>query len=379
MILFGDEDTPSTLFSPKQLTARSWMMMMMMYRVFRFSRGSQTSTQPLLRSMRIACFFAFLTIVLAALISAEEELLCPYDYTIVKRLGVSNNTDELPIQLVRQAGDFVEFQIFNAWSLSTDGVLEHLCVTYNGDPLGSKDECTLEEGLSSTNSSKRITAYCTPKGESMVHLYARDTSFSSSLGSAKIPKCCLETDHNNVNPTLEHMVKISCNVKCSNPGIFVSSPIPEPSIKTLNRSFRENVYGILLNGPFQGAQHPWAWKPPGQACSMADKNNVEPCGIDSRLLDRVLKFESSFFDFEINFDNDITSTLSLASDKGQDMTTFFPAKSNAQACDAPLPNTDLREYPIRMVRSGNYLHHWYVDSFNCDTSTRLEIKVTSDW
>ncbi|KAL3912681.1 MAG: hypothetical protein SGILL_006788, partial [Bacillariaceae sp.] len=307
----------------------------------------------------------------------KAEDVCENDYTLVKRIGVTEvDAGVPPIRLVRQAGSFVQFRTSNAWSHATDGTLEHLYASYHADPMGSR-QCTLEEALPSFKDSETMTAYCTPNNATMVRLYVRDTNFSSTFDTASIPECCHDPDPSTHVPAIEYLVKIECNPTCNSPSTYME-PAPAGYANDV-------VYGKLQNGPFQGASHSWAWRSPNGQCDMASKTNVDACGVDAQQLDRVLKFESSYFDFEIQFDNGMQAIFQLADGTTEGgrvqaaARSFYPAKSNAvEACDSPATNPGTSSFPIRLVRSGNHFHHWYVDDFQCDTSTRMEIKVTPD-
>ena len=106
--------------------------------------------------------------------------------------------------------------------------------------------------------------------------------------------------------------------------------------------------------------------------------------------------------FEFEFDGGMKATMKLNPDTAEarkeeivvdgdgeegryyagDSVSFFPSSGGdgSAACSAP-PEKSWFDYPIRLVKSGRYLHHWYAEKVGCADvdDTRIEIKVTPDW
>ena len=122
--------------------------------------------------------------------------------------------------------------------------------------------------------------------------------------------------------------------------------------------------------------------------------NALPCNVDTQLLNRVLNFDSAYMNVKFEFDRGMKATITLANSDGDDPATqaisFYPSggtndvynANGSNACSAP-PEKSWHDYPIRLVRSGRYLHHWYAERVGCnngaDDDTRIELKVTPDW
>eukprot|EP00536_Pseudo-nitzschia_multiseries_P005882 jgi/Psemu1/13907/gm1.13907_g len=110
-----------------------------------------------------------------------------------------------------------------------------------------------------------------------------------------------------------------------------------------------------------------------------------PCNVNSRMQQRVLNFDSSYMNVKIELDNGMKATIALsdkASSSGTETSvSFYPSGSSAStACVKPVDGT-WNDYPVRLVRSGRYFHHWYMEKVNCngdDNDTRIELKVTPD-
>jgi hypothetical protein len=159
-----------------------------------------------------------------------------------------------------------------------------------------------------------------------------------------------------------------------------------PKVSTLSRDL---VHGSLKNGPHWGSRHGWAW--PGASDGSCDRfENGEipssgyawPCSVSKQLLNRVLNFDSSYLNFQFEFDQGMKATLSLGSgvDDSASAVSFYPSGGSGNACNAP-PEQNWNDYPVRLVKSGRYLHHWYAERVGCNgksDDTRLEIKVTPD-
>jgi hypothetical protein len=194
-----------------------------------------------------------------------------------------------------------------------------------------------------------------------------------------------------MSPGIEYVVVLNCNPTCQSSDEYVAptpSPTPSPTDTPVTGVASNIVYSSLFNGPFYSARHSWAWPSTGKTCNFTSSANSWPCGIDEKLLDRTLKFESSYIDFKIEIDNGLKATLALGDSASQggtvnDTLSFYPSSfntANAVVCASPPSADNYAAYPIRLVRSGSYLHHWYINQIQCDTSSaRMEIKVTNDW
>jgi len=149
---------------------------------------------------------------------------------------------------------------------------------------------------------------------------------------------------------------------------------------------RDMVMGSQLNGPHWGSRHSWAW--PGSnnnGCDWYqyvdnDGSNAyaAPCSVSTQMVsNRVLNFDSSYMNFQFDFDGGMEATISLPT--GESL-TFFPKGVPDTACGPP-PEKSWTDYPVRLVKSGRYYHHWYAEQINCngeDNDSRIDIKVTSD-
>ena len=157
---------------------------------------------------------------------------------------------------------------------------------------------------------------------------------------------------------------------------------------------RDLVMGKQMNGPHWGSRHPWAW--PGinnsgcnRYASVDDTGTgayAWPCYVNSQMKDnRVLGFDSSYLKFRFKFDDGMKAEISLAGDDATaaaSTVTLFPSGVSASnSCSTP-PEGNWNDYPVRLVKSGRYHHHWYAERVNCNggtDDTRIEIKVTPDW
>jgi len=89
--------------------------------------------------------------------------------------------------------------------------------------------------------------------------------------------------------------------------------------------------------------------------------------------------------FNFKFDEGMKATLALSNEvsASSNLTSvsFYPSGVSASAaCTAP-PDGTWSDYPVRLVRSGRYFHHWYAEKVVCngsDDDTRIELKVTPD-
>jgi len=169
---------------------------------------------------------------------------------------------------------------------------------------------------------------------------------------------------------------------------------------------RDLVTSKQINGPHWGSRHGWAW--PG-----ADNNGCSryasvddtgagayawPCSVATRMVNnRVLGFDSEYLRFRFYFDQGMTAQLSLAdsaaattattsSSSSSESVTMVPSgggtssSSSSSSCSTP-PESAWNDYPIRLVKSGRYHHHWYASNVDCNgdsDDTRIEIKVTPD-
>lgn len=110
-----------------------------------------------------------------------------------------------------------------------------------------------------------------------------------------------------------------------------------------------------------------------------------PCWVNNQFNTRVLNFDTGYFNFKFNFDQGMKATISMEGDslnnsQGPSEISFYPSGASAStACTKP-PDGTWSDYPIRLVRSGRYLHHWYSERVGCNGAddTRVEIKVTPD-
>jgi len=89
--------------------------------------------------------------------------------------------------------------------------------------------------------------------------------------------------------------------------------------------------------------------------------------------------------YQLSFDEGMESTITLSKEASGDMVkpsqiSFYPTGgTSVKACTAPPATDDHVNYPVRLVRSGRYLHHWYFEKVFCDgVQTRMELKVTPD-
>ena len=114
-----------------------------------------------------------------------------------------------------------------------------------------------------------------------------------------------------------------------------------------------------------------------------------PCTVQDRFQERILNFDSSYMNFKFEFDRGMRATVSLseiarANAPGDTSSvSLYPSGSSKDtACTAP-PDSSWNDYPIRLARSGRYLHHWYAVKVGCNgvtgVDTRIELKVTPDW
>jgi len=173
------------------------------------------------------------------------------------------------------------------------------------------------------------------------------------------------------------------------------SPQETCSKEATSHHSRDHVMGSQKNGPHWGSRHPWAWPSSknsnNAACGWYDDVDNEgagayawPCGVDDQMVNnRILNFDSKYMNFQFDFDDGMTASISLADSAAGagDEIAFFASGSSGNSCSSPKEgNWD--DYPIRLVKSGRYYHHWYAEKVGCNggsDDTRLEIKVTPDW
>ena len=148
-------------------------------------------------------------------IRALDPNACPYDFTVLQRLGETDYTD-LPLRILRQSGNSVEFTVGNTWTTAAGDSVDQIFTSYAGDAQGNK-ACDLSENVPAMQSiDSKITAYCTPTGISIVRLYVRDSSFDAAKDTATIPECCVDPNGNSASPPgLEYMVVLNCNPTCA--------------------------------------------------------------------------------------------------------------------------------------------------------------------
>jgi len=97
-------------------------------------------------------------------------------------------------------------------------------------------------------------------------------------------------------------------------------------------------------------------------------------------------------DTKFEFDQGMKVSIALANtaleaQTGPTSVSFYPSGGSVDTLDPCLAPFDggTSDYPIRLVRSGRYLHHWYAEKITCNSATaneydtRIELKVTPDW
>ena len=163
---------------------------------------------------------------------------------------------------------------------------------------------------------------------------------------------------------------------------------------------RDLVSGSLFNGPQYGSRHSWAWpQANNKGCSryatvddIGTGANAMPCYVNTQLKDRVMAFNSVYMDAKFEFDKGMKVSIALANtaleaQTGPTSVSFYPSGGSVDTLDPCLAPFDggTSDYPIRLVRSGRYLHHWYAEKITCNSATaneydtRIELKVTPDW
>jgi hypothetical protein len=168
------------------------------------------------------------------------------------------------------------------------------------------------------------------------------------------------------------------------------APIDVPSDIPSSAASRDLVWGSQLNGPHWGSRHSWAWpQVSDNGCSrysyLQPGVTASPCYVKNQFVNRVLNFDSSYMNFKFEFDRGMKATIAMSDTAGggggTESISFYPSGWNVTACFPP-PDGNWDDYPIRLVRSGRYLHHWYAIKMKCNgvtDDTRMELKVTPDW
>ncbi|KAL3922848.1 MAG: hypothetical protein SGILL_001983 [Bacillariaceae sp.] len=144
--------------------------------------------------------------------AAVDPTICPYDYTVLQRLGDTDYTD-LPLRILAQNGNTVEFTVGNTWSAAGESI-DQIFTSYAGDETGNK-ACDLSENVAAMESiDSKLTAYCTPTGVAMIRMYVRDSSFDADKDTATLPDCCVDPSNSNL-PALEYMAILNCHPTCN--------------------------------------------------------------------------------------------------------------------------------------------------------------------
>lgn len=210
-----------------------------------------------------------------------------------------------------------------------------------------------------------------------------------------VTKSAVPTDVMTIAPTLTSDTPsayptVNLFIETDAPTVPVTKAATCPVTKPISSLSRDLVVGSQLNGPHYGSRHPWAWpQAKNRSCSryVTAKSgfNAWPCYVTQDMFDRVLSFDSAYMNFQFSFDKGMTSTISLSNEakagsKGPSIISFYPSGGGAST-PCSKPDGTWSDYPIRLVRSGRYLHHWYFEKINCNGSagdTRVELKVTPD-
>ena len=151
---------------------------------------------------------------------------------------------------------------------------------------------------------------------------------------------------------------------------------------------RDTVTGSLLNGPNWGSRHGWAWPAAsnngctryGTVDDIGSGANAWPCYVNTQLLNRILQFKSSYFDINFEVDNGMKTIITLPDGMGTDTVSLYPSGGgggggSATTTAACTPPNDYKwnDYPLRLVRSGRYLHHWYAETVGCNGATSASV------
>lgn len=354
------------------------------------------------RASPLALLVLLQLLLLATTRSVAAEPVCPDDAFVVLKDGedVESSSRRLEatsssslVTIVRQLTSTVEFTVTSTEvdfekDGTTGSVPDHIFVSYGTDVFQS-ETCPLYDDLEPGSSTPAMTAYCLPsahKGHIAVVkvIVRRQRTAEDGCESGAVPKCChdpFETEADSYC-AVEYVYEIPCEATCDDPDSLCGEGTASPLSRDL-------VTSSQRNGPHHGSSHGWAWPSPkdGGCTRYANVDNdgpganAEPCNIAEKLDEnRVLGFDSAYMSFRFAFDDGMTATISLPD--GSESLSFYPTgeSSGSSACDGP-PECCWHDYPIRLVKSGRYLHHWYVEKVDCngsDNDTRLEIKVTSD-
>lgn len=358
------------------------------------------------------------------------EPLCPSDFNLIalkdgstlQTGGTSRHQRllEAPplldmVEILRQQDDTVQFNIRNATD-TNNLIPAHIYVNYEYNNF-HMEKCPLVEsvgtvdGLNSVSETFTATCYGTAKGTKAALLKLFVRSYGSEF-TAPIPQCCHDVYDPTAFNTIEYIYTVECSPTCQNPVNYFDNPTdsdptaaptsqptaaptgqPTPtqspplqcsSIGETSSLSREMVMGSQLNGPHFGSRHPWAWpRAKNNGCNRysdynAIQQNAWPCYVNNQFNKRVLNFDSSYMNFQFDFDNDVNYMKAILT-LGTETISLVPSGGTSK-CVKP-PDTSWSEYPIRLVKSGRYYHHWYVEEVNCNggvDDTRIEIKVTSD-
>ena len=369
-------------------------------------RGGSTKGGPL--CLPLVLFSLLLLAMTPATVRAED--VCPGDASVLfsdgavdsssrrrqRHLTEVSTADDF-VTIVRQTTTQVEFTVTSGSIVLPDAggpfVSDHIFVEYETDVYKSST-CPLYDDLSTGDTSPVMTAYChetATKGSiALVKVFVRQTSINPGqevFGGALIPNCCNDPYSASVDGylTIEYVFEVPCEATCDEPDTY-EPPAEECTGGTASPLSRDLVFGTQRNGPHIGSGHSWAWPPTGDnGCAwFANVDNdgtgayAYPCYASSQMKDRVLEFDSPYMNFRFAFDAGMTATIALPD--GSASKSFFPSGDALGETPCASPNDfSWNNYPIRLVKSGRYHHHWYVDGVSCDVSTRLEIKVTPDW
>mmetsp|Transcript_7429 Transcript_7429/g.14559 ORF Transcript_7429/g.14559 Transcript_7429/m.14559 type:complete len:1176 (+) Transcript_7429:1746-5273(+) len=183
-------------------------------------------------------------------------------------------------------------------------------------------------------------------------------------------------------------------VPTDSPTVPITKAATCPTTKPISPLSRDLVVGSQLNGPHFGSRHPWAWpKASNRECGRfagVDTTGTGayawPCYVKPQFNDRVLNFDSAYMNFQFAFDKGMEATITLSDEavpaaSSTTSVSFFPSGGSATTACKPPTVGSWSNYPIRLVRSGRYLHHWYFEEVNCNGAqgdTRVEMKVTPD-
>lgn len=208
------------------------------------------------------------------------------------------------------------------------------------------------------------------------------------------------TDSSTVSPTATPTASPTATPTASPTATPTAAPTltPSPPGQQCNAAAaasplsRDLIMGKQMNGPHWGSRHGWAWpQANNNGCdryASVDNDGTGayawPCFVSNQMVNnRVLGFDSSYMKFRFKFDEGMKAEISLAGDydAAESVKVYPSGVSASNACSTP-PENAWHDYPIRLVKSGRYHHHWYAERVNCNgeaDDTRIEIKVTPDW